>query len=160
VALHAGHIPLVIGGDCTIELGTLSGLLRRHTDIALLYFDGGVDLRTPADNPTGMLDSMGVAHMLAAPGAADALSHIGPRFPLMTDDRIVLFGYTPNQQGPEHVALTHYSMPRYTGEQVHDQPEATASEARTHVEQLAEHFVIHFDVDVIDFMNFPITDVP
>ena len=25
---------------------------------------------------------------------------------------------------------------------------------------MAEHFVIHFDVDVIDFLDFPIADVP
>src|SRR3712207_5122733 len=61
--LRGGEIPLVVGGDCTIELGVLSGFLRAGRDPALLYFDGGVDLRTPDTNPTGILDSMGVAHM-------------------------------------------------------------------------------------------------
>lgn len=106
----------MLGGDCTIALGTLLGVLRRHENIALLYMDGGVDLRTPADNPTGMLDSMGVAHMLAAPGVAEELSRIGPRFPRMSADQVVLFGYTPNQQGPEQAALDRYIMPRYPDE--------------------------------------------
>ncbi len=58
-ALNWGETPLVIGGDCTIELGVLSGFLRAGEDPALLYFDGGVDLYTPTTNPTGILDSMG-----------------------------------------------------------------------------------------------------
>jgi arginase len=61
----ADRVELVLrGGDCTVELGVLSGFLRAGGDPALLYFDGGVDLYTPATNPTGILDSMGVAHMV------------------------------------------------------------------------------------------------
>ena len=32
--------------------------------------DGGVNLFTPATNPTGILDSMGVAHLLDEPRTA------------------------------------------------------------------------------------------
>ena len=73
-ALGDGEVPLVIGGDCTIELGVLSGFLRAGQDPALLYLDGGLDLRTPADNPTGILDSMGVTHMIGEPAAAAGLA--------------------------------------------------------------------------------------
>jgi arginase len=66
--LHDGQLPLVVGGDCTIELGVISGFLRAGEDLALLYFDGGVDSYTPATNLTGILDSMRVAHMLDEPG--------------------------------------------------------------------------------------------
>lgn len=38
-ALGRGHVPLVLGGDCTVELGTMMGA-RRHLDgVRLLYFD-------------------------------------------------------------------------------------------------------------------------
>lgn len=50
-------------------------------------------------------------------------------------------------------------MPRYSAEQVCEHPEVSARHARTRLEALAERFVIHFDVDVIDFMDFPIADV-
>ena len=62
--LKIGQVPFVVGGDCTVELGVISGSLRAGEDPALLYLDGGVDLYTPATNPTGILDSMGVAHMV------------------------------------------------------------------------------------------------
>jgi arginase len=157
-ALRGGEIPLVIGGDCTIELGVLSGFLRAGRDPALLYFDGGVDLRTPATNPTGILDSMGVAHMVGEPGSAEELARIGPRSPLMEDERIVLFGYEPNPL--EIGVLERRSMPCYPAEVVRGGPEEAAAEALAIVEGAAEVFVVHFDVDVIDFVDFPVADVP
>jgi arginase len=157
-ALRGGEIPLVIGGDCTIELGVLSGFLRAGRDPALLYFDGGVDLRTPATNPTGILDSMGVAHMVGEPGSAEELARIGPRSPLMEDERIVFFGYEPNP--PEIGVLERRSMPCYPAEVVRGGPEEAAAEALALVEGAAEVFVVHFDVDVIDFVDFPVADVP
>ncbi len=158
VTLRAGEVPLVIGGDCTIELGVITGFLRAGEDPGLLYFDGGVDLRTPLDNPTGILDSMGVAHMLGEPGSAEELATIGPRFPLMEDEKIALFGYTHNE--PEVETLARRSMPRYPVERVRHGPKKSAAEALAYLEETAETFVVHFDVDVIDFVDFPVADVP
>jgi arginase len=157
-AVRAGHVPLVVGGDCTIELGVLSGFIRAGEDPALLYLDGGVDLRTPATNPTGILDSMGVAHMVGEPGIAEGLAGTGPRFPLMPDDRIVLFGYEPNP--PEMPVLERRSMPRFPAEVVRGAPGEAAAEAVALLEGRADRFAVHFDVDVIDFVDFPVADVP
>jgi arginase len=152
--LRGGEVPLVVGGDCTIELGVLSGFLRAGEDPALLYLDGGVDLYTPATNPTGILDSMGVGE----PGIAEELARIGPRFPLMEDAKILLFGYEPNP--PEVGVLERRSMPRYPAASVRGRAEEAASEALVLLEDSADRFVVHFDVDVIDFVDFPAADVP
>ena len=157
-ALRGGDTPLVISGDCTIELGVLTGFLGAGEDPALLYIDGGLDLYTPATNPTGILDSMGVAHMLAVPGAAEELARIGPRFPLMEDEKILLFGYEPNP--PEMPVLERHSMPRYPAESVRGRVEESAAKALAYLEGKARKFVVHFDVDVIDFVDFPIAGVP
>jgi arginase len=153
LVLRGGEVPLVVGGDCTVELGVLSGFLRAGGDPALLYFDGGVDLYTPATNPTGILDSMGVAHMVGEPGVAEELARIGPRFPLMDDERILLFGYEPNP--PEVEVLEQRSMSRYPAASVRGRAEEAASEALTLLEDSTERFVVHFDVDVIDFVDSP-----
>ena len=97
LALQRSAIPLVIGGDCTIGLGVLAGFLRHEQDLGLLYLDGHVDLNTPDTSPSGILNSMGIAHMIGDPGAAEQLSHIARRFPLMPVDKIVLFGYNPDE---------------------------------------------------------------
>lgn len=162
-AIRCDEIPLVLGGDCTIELGVLSGFLRAGRDPALLYFDGGVDLYTPATNPTGILDSMGVAHMIAEPGAEERLARIGPRYPLMQDDRIVFFGYGPNRgdiEGVERGIITRRAMAHYPCERVRGRPTEAAAEALQDIERRGARFVVHFDVDVMDFVDFPVADVP
>jgi arginase len=160
-ALGDCEIPLVIGGDCTIELGVLCGFLRAGEDPALLYLDGGLDLRTPTDNPTGIHDSMGVAHMIGEPVAAEELSHIGPRFPLMPDDRVVYFGYEPVVgESFEGEIAERRGMARYPAERVRGGPEEVAAEALHDLASRAGRFVVHFDVDVIDFVDFPVADVP
>ncbi len=163
LALRRSEIPLVIGGDCTIELGVISGFLHAGEDLSLLYFDGGVDLYTPITNPTGILDSMGVAHMIAEPGAAEDLCRVGPRVPLMPADAILFFGYGPNPgdtQGQERRILKQRNMLCYPLETIQDRVKQAAEEVRIRLEQKTRRFVIHFDVDVIDFVDFPITDVP
>jgi arginase family enzyme len=66
--LADGRVPLVLGGECSVTIAVMAALRARGLEPALLYMDGGVDLFTPATNPTGILDSMGVAHLLDEPG--------------------------------------------------------------------------------------------
>ncbi|MBA2715271.1 MAG: arginase family protein [Rubrobacteraceae bacterium] len=93
----AGHLPLVVGGDCTIELGTVAGLLPSGGSLGLLYFDVHPDLNVPGSVGEGALDWMGVAHMLGEEGSAEPLSRLGPRFPLLAEADVFLFSYGPEQ---------------------------------------------------------------
>ena len=58
---------LVLGGDCTVELGTVAGAIRSGTTVGLAYIDLDADLNTP-ETGDGILDWMGVAHLLDVPG--------------------------------------------------------------------------------------------
>ncbi len=160
--LQAGHIPLVLGGDCTIELGVLSGFLAFGQDPGLMYVDGGVDLYTPVDNPTGVLDSMGIAHMLGEPGTSNALSYIGPRYPLMEPSAIVLFGHGPEPQDGSlaRVLATKQTMTSFSAATIRGAATERARQALAVLEARRKPFAVHFDVDVIDFVDAPLADVP
>ena len=84
-------VPLILGGDCTITLGVVAGLLERHPEAGLMYFDGDIDVSTPQTTTSGILDTMGLAHLLGS--GTPELARIGPRYPLMPGERIVAFGY-------------------------------------------------------------------
>jgi arginase len=161
VILTAGEIPFLIGGDCSITVGAVSGFVQQEPDLLLLYMDGGTDLFTPETNSEGNLDSMGVAHLLGVKGTTEALSHIGIRFPLLKPDQVVYFGY---EQGPpdhaEEVVLRHYAMRHYPATMVRRRAQVAATEALKRLEEQQRPFLIHFDVDVIDFVDFPMADVP
>ena len=68
-ALATDAAVLVLGGDCTVELGTVSGALRGTSSVGLVYIDLDTDLNTPRSTTEGALDWMGVAHMLAVEGS-------------------------------------------------------------------------------------------
>jgi arginase len=159
--LQQGAIPLVVGGDCTLELGVVAGFLRHTPDLGLLYFDGHVDLNTPATSSSGILDSMGVAHLIGAPGTVESLSRLGGRFPMLPVEQIALFGYNLHEMNPpERDMLAQYPFVHYPLSEVQGRPAQAAGDALAYLESRSSHFVVHFDVDVIDFTDFPIADVP
>jgi arginase len=161
LALQQDAVPLVVGGDCTISLGVIVGFLRRVENLSLLYFDGHVDLNTLASSPSGIFDSMSIAHMLGESGTAAELSHIGARYPLMPEDQIVLFGYNPDELNTtEGEALARHRMQAYPLAEVQGRAAQAVAEALKSLEGRGKKFLLHFDVDVIDFMDFPVADVP
>ena len=160
-AVEEGTIPLIIGGDCTISLGVINGFITKEEDLSLLYFDGHVDLNTPLTSVSGILDSMGIAHMIGAEGTVKELTHIGKRFPLLPKEKIVLFGYNPKENNkPELELLEKLKIKNYSLEDIRLKGIEAAREALNHLEQNSKKFLVHLDVDVIDFTDLPVADVP
>ena len=158
-ALQRQLTPVVIGGDCTITLGVLAGYLRQVENLGLMYFDGDIDLNTPATTHSGIFDSMGMAHMLGE--GAEALSHIGSRYPLMSEDHIVLFGYHPWEVDErQQQSLERRHMLRFPVTSFDDQPAEAARRALNQLEQQSDVVLVHFDVDSIDSADFPLGDFP
>jgi arginase len=158
-AVERELIPLVLGGDCTITLGVVAGLLRHQPDLGLIYFDGDADLTTPETTHSGIFDSMGVSHLIGQ-GDPD-LAHIGPRFPLLPEERIVLFGFHPYEIEPDESRVLETSaMVKYPVTSMDDRPVEIAAEALARLEERARAIVVHFDVDVMDSAEIPLADWP
>jgi arginase len=91
-ALARGQMPLVIGGDHSIAIGTVSGvsrhLRRRKKRLGLLWIDAHPDMNTPQTSPSGNIHGMPLACLIG----------LGPR--KLTH----LFGYAPKVD-PQNVAL-------------------------------------------------------
>ena len=157
--LADGRVPLVLGGECSVTIAVMAAFRDRGIEPALLYMDGGVDLFTPATNPTGILDSMGVAHLLDEPGTAVELAGLGPSRPLLRDDRLLLFGYT-DYPGAEHEVLVRRDLAGLPAERIRGRPEQAAEEALARVGASADRLLVHLDVDVVDFFDLPVADIP
>ena len=151
------RLPLVVGGDCSLSLGVVAGLLRHHTRLGLVYFDGDVDLNTPETTQSGVFDGMVLAHVLGR--GVPQLAGIGPRQPLLPEEDVVLFGYDEGSgwvDPPEIELLGRSRMHKYPLHGVRGDPIASAHDALRGLEVRAEAIVVHFDVDVMDF---PAVDV-
>jgi len=153
-------LPLVVGGDCTITIGVLAALTKRYASLGLIYLDGDVDLNTPKTTSSGIFDGMVLAHILGE--GADELSHFGPRCPLLEERNVTLFGYSAQAGGidPWEVErLQDTQMAKYPLEEIKDGVRAAAARALRELESKVDHILVHFDVDVVDFDEFPATDV-
>ena len=156
-ALASDRLPLVLGGDCSLSLGVVAGLLHHHHRLGLLYFDADLDLNTPDTTPSGVFDGMVMAHILGR--GASAFSEVGSRHPLLSEEDIVLFGYDVGTgwiDPPELEILASSLMSKYPLARVREDPTTAASDALLGLENRSDAFVVHFDVDV---MNFPAVDV-
>jgi arginase len=73
-ALAAGEIPLVLGGDHSISIGSVSGVSsfyrERGETVGLIWFDAHADMNTPETSPTGNIHGMPLAVLLGR-GAAE-----------------------------------------------------------------------------------------
>jgi arginase len=88
-ARSAGLVPLVLGGDHSIAMGTLSGLAASGVG-GVLWLDAHGDLNTPVTTPTGNVHGMPLAAVLGICG--DAFARDGLRLPAVDPTRAALVG--------------------------------------------------------------------
>jgi arginase len=152
-----GDVVLVLGGDCTVGLGSLAGLEGVGRP-RLVYFDMHADLNVPNSTLDGALDWMGLAHALDHTDAIGQLASFGDGTPLLEPDQVVILGYEETQSTPfERNAIHDYGLVTIPAARVSEAPELTAQRAIAALP--AEGLVaIHFDVDVIDFVDCPISE--
>jgi arginase len=158
-AAAAGQIPLVLGGDCTVGIGAVSGMVAANPErLGLIYFDLHADLNTPDSVPDGALDWMGMAHLLDEAAALPELRQVGPRTPLLTPDQVVVVGHSQARATPwERDVITRRNVRTVLVEDVAAAPEEAARAALALLPDVGR-LLIHFDVDVIDFVDAPLSE--
>ncbi len=104
-ALKNGFTPLVIGGDHSIAMGTVSGVAahyaRKQQDIGLIWFDAHGDMNLPGISPSGNVHGMPLAHLL---GRGDhELAGIGGLCPTVKPENVVLIGIRDIDDGERKI---------------------------------------------------------
>lgn len=67
-SIREGSIPLVIGGDHSLAIGSVAGALEvADGNLAVLWIDAHVDLNTPDTSPSGNLHGMVLGALLGLP---------------------------------------------------------------------------------------------
>jgi arginase len=91
-AATQGKVPLVLGGDHSVAVGSVSGVSRKlrkqKRSLGLIWIDAHADMNTPETSPSGNVHGMPLACLIGQ--GPRALTHI--------------YGYAPKVD-PKHVAL-------------------------------------------------------
>jgi arginase len=90
-------IPLVLGGDHSVALGTLGGLARLHGAGGVLWIDAHADINTPATSPSGNVHGMPLAAALGLAG--DAFASDAWPLPALDSRRVALLGLRQADSG-------------------------------------------------------------
>jgi arginase len=154
-----GAVTLVLGGDCTVGIGPVAGHVASGERVGLLYFDTHADLNVPDSVREGALDWMGLAHMLGEPGTRPELASAGGHSPLIRPEQVVLFGWGPEQATEfEREAIARRELTTVPVDEVAADPEAAAARALALLEPRYQRLLVHFDVDVVDFTDTPLSE--
>jgi arginase len=90
-AVSEGAVPLVLGGDHSVAIGTLAGLARSHgAPGGVIWLDAHGDVNAPGTSPSGNVHGMPLAAALGLAG--DSFAHPGLELPALDPTRVSLVG--------------------------------------------------------------------
>jgi len=148
--LEADRPLLVLGGDCSVELGVAAGHAHKPGTVGLIYVDLHADLNTPTTTDQGALDWMVVSHLI---GAATAVRDAA----VLDAGHVHYVGVDQNRLTPgERDLLAEHDLAVTTAQRIRRDPAGGAREAR---EAMAEfdQLLVHFDVDLVEFNDLPLS---
>jgi arginase len=104
-ALQEGEFPLVLGGDHSIALGSISGVAGVHRNVGVIWIDAHGDFNTDATSPSGNIHGMILAAL--AGFGADRLTHLRGWGPKLDIHRIAIVGVRDLDSGEQALLRTH-----------------------------------------------------
>jgi arginase len=150
---------IVLGGDCSIIIGTLLAL-RRLGRYGLFFIDGHADFYQPEASLSGEVADMDLA--IISGRGPDILTNINELKPYVKDEDIVIFGYRDAEQAASYGSqdVTDTNIHVYDLSRVNELGITTASSLamRKLLENGIDGFWIHLDADVLDDSIMPAVD--
>jgi arginase len=151
-ALEEGAIPIILGGDHSIAIGSVSGLAayyhKQEHRVGVIWFDAHGDMNTPETSPSGNIHGMPFAAILGH-GAPD-LTHICGFAPKVHPEDCVLIG-ARSVDPEEAVALKASGIRVITMRELDERGmSAVMDEAMWLASRLTGGFHVTMDMDFVD----------
>jgi len=103
-SLKDGRIPLVLGGDHSLAIGSIAGVTKYYSEkkqkVGIIWLDAHGDINTPETSHSGNIHGMPLAHSLGI-GHKDLLS-VADKNPMVDPSRTVLIGIRDLDQGEQN----------------------------------------------------------
>lgn len=156
----AGRIPITLGGDHSIAVGTLQGILRAQPSSVIFWIDAHADINTPVTSPSGNAHGMPLAFLL---GLIDASTIPGFEWvqPLLSPSRLIYIALRDLDEGEKRIirslgilAFTMHDIDKLGINRV-------IEEAMVHADPYSVRPLhVSFDIDACDPAFAPATGTP
>jgi arginase len=103
--LQEGDFPLVLGGDHSIALGSVSGVAKVHKNIGVIWIDAHADFNTDETTPSGNIHGMILASLAGLGNSS--LTNVGGWSPKVHTESIVIVGARDLDAGEKELLRTH-----------------------------------------------------
>lgn len=151
-ALEAGEMPIVLGGDHSLAIGSIAAVARQATKsgkpLTVLWLDAHADFNVDETSPTGNIHGMPVA-VIAGHGPEELLA-LGHRRPMVSAERIIQVGVRSVDAIEKKLVvdggLVVYDMRQIDELGMRAVTERALSAAARH----GGHLHVSFDVDFLD----------
>ncbi len=161
--LERGERPLVVGGDCTILIGTLAAARERLGRTGLAFLDGHVDYfgGETSPSPSGEAADMDLAFVSGY--GPQGLSDLAGRPPIVWPGDVVVMGHRADldEDTRREAALVDERTQLVEASAINrGDPERLGRYVAERLEAQAGRFWVHFDVDVFDEEEMPAVTYP
>ena len=161
--VDGGAFPLVLGGDHSVAIGTVSGmsraLRRRGQRMGILWIDAHTDMNTPGTSPSGNIHGMPLACLLGH--GPEALTRaMSPEGPALNPRDVAIIGV-------RDVDSSEVALVKQLGVRVYTMSELDARGTAVCVREAIEHVLaetvgvhLSFDLDGVDPSEAPGVGTP
>ncbi|KAF9265695.1 Ureohydrolase [Marasmius fiardii PR-910] len=95
-----GELPLTLGGDHSLAMGTISGTLEAHPDACVVWVDAHADINTADTTDSGNIHGMPVSFLI---GIGEKFSEFAWVKPALKANRIVYIGLRDVDSGEKRI---------------------------------------------------------
>ena len=161
-SLDQGEIPIVLGGDHSIAIGTVSGVAEhfhsKGQQIGLIWVDAHADMNTPESSPSGNIHGMPLATVLGLGHAR--LVEMGGFWPKVAPKNVCLIGIR-DIDNHEREIVKKSGIHAYTMRDVDERGmRAIMQESIGFANDGTAGFHVSFDLDGMDPRDVPGTGTP
>jgi arginase len=151
-ALEAGELPIVLGGDHSIAIGSVAGVAsfqrERKGPIGLIWFDAHADMNTPETTPSGNIHGMPLAVLLGhgAPELTD-IEGFSPKL----DPRFCAHIGARDVDAGERELIRKLGIRFFTMREIDERGMAACADEAVHIaSQAPAGYHVTLDVDALD----------
>ncbi|KAJ7632986.1 Ureohydrolase [Roridomyces roridus] len=153
-----GELPVTLGGDHSLAMGTISGTLDAHPDACVIWIDAHADINTAETTDSGNIHGMPVSFLLGLGSPVPEFSWVKPA---LKPERLVYIGLRDIDAGEKRI-LKENNIKAFSMHEVDKYGIGRVVEmALDHVNPKRAYPIhLSFDVDALDPSVAPSTGTP